>query len=441
MEFYDVIVVGAGPAGFNAAKAVRELYPEKRLLVINDRDSLQIPCSIPYVMSGRIPLEENAYPLGKVKEFGELLIDRVVSVEPSSLTLFTSKGKFKYEKLVISTGWLPRRLNLQGEELEGIYYIDTTTEGVRKLKEEIERSEKITLIGAGFISLGFADQIGKAFKGKEITVIEAGNHIASGVFCRKVESEIEENLSSYGVKVIKNCKVQAFKGEGRVRKVITDKGEIDTSLVLVFIGFLPNSKLALDCGLEVERGFIKVDEYMRASAEGVFAAGNCAYHKSAIDGSFVSGMVASVSARDGRLVALNLFGPKVKDYGIVPAGITEVGGKFYGFAGYTERVLESKGVEFKFSSSQSLDGYPKAIGSSPLKVNLYFDQKGLLLGGEVIGKSRGVWSLVEFIKELIAQRRKAEEVAGSLTVAFPPQTPPPLLQPVQDAALNFLRGE
>ncbi len=440
MEFYDIIVVGAGPAGFNAAKTVRELYPDKKLLVINDRDSLQIPCSIPYVMSGKVPVEKNAYPLEKVKEFGELLIDRVVSLEPFSLTLFTSESKFKYEKLIISTGWLPRRLNLEGSSLEGIYYIDTTTKGVSKLKEEVESSDKITLIGAGFISLGFADQIGKAFKGKEITVIEAGDHIASGVFCREVESEMERELSSCGVKVIRNCKVQAFEGEGRVRKVITDKGEIDTSLVLVFIGFVPNSRIAVDCGLKVERGFIKVDEYLRASAEGIFAAGNCASHKSAIDGDFVSGMVASVSARDGRLAALNLFGAKVKDSGIVPAGITEVGSKFYGFAGYTERVLERKGIDFVLSSSSSFDGYPQAIGSSPLKVNLYFDQKGLLLGGEVVGESRGVWSLVEFIKELIAQRRRAEEVAASLTVAFPPQTPPPLLQPVQDAALNFLRG-
>jgi len=72
MRAYDVVIVGGGPAGFNGAKTVKSLFPEKSLLVINDKSELQIPCSIPYAVAGEVPPEKNRYPLEKVREFGEL---------------------------------------------------------------------------------------------------------------------------------------------------------------------------------------------------------------------------------------------------------------------------------------------------------------------------------------------------------------------------------
>ena len=442
METYDVVIVGGGPAGFNGAKTVREVYPDRKILLINDRNSLQIPCSIPYVIAGKVPLEKNVYPLEKVRDFAELLIEKVVGIEPGTATLFTSTGRVRYEKLILATGWLPRRLNLPGSHLKGIYYIDTTTEGVKRLKEEVERAKKIILIGAGFISTGFADQISRAYRDKEITVVEASEHIASGVFSDEFETEMVESLKAQGVRILKNQRVTGFEGDDRVRKVLTQEGEIESELVLIFIGFTPNSRLAVEGGIKTDsHGFIEVDSFLRTSADNILAAGNCIAHRSLIDGKTIPAMLASVSARDGRIAALNTSGPQVKDEGIVPAGLTEVGGKFYGFAGYTEKLLKRDGFRFKALSVSTTDAYPGALpGCSPLKAKLYFTERGLLVGGEFSGKSRGVWSLVETTARLIEGRKKAWEVATLLTTAFPPSTPPPLLQPLQEAAVKFMKG-
>ncbi len=442
MESYDVVIVGGGPAGFNSAKTLRELHPQKRILLINDKEDLQIPCSIPYVIGGKLPIEKNRYPLTKVREFADLLIDRVTGIEPDTATLFTPTKRIRYEKLILATGWLPKRLRVPGSDLEGIYYIDTTTQGVERLKREIEEARRITIIGAGFISIGFSDQISRAYKGKEITVIEASSNLASGVFSTEFEEQMVEKLKEQGVKILTGQKVIGFEGEGRVKEVVTQEGKIESSLVLIFIGFTPNSRLALEGGIKTdERGFIEVDSFLRTSADRVLAAGNCITHTSVVDGKRIPAMLASVSARDGRIAALNAFGPKLKDEGVVPAGLTEVRGVIYGFAGYTKKFLEREGFKYKEVSVSTSDAYPGALpGCNPLKVKLYFTESGNLVGGELSGRSRGVWSLVEVTARLIEGRKRAWELLGLLTTAFPPSTPPPLLQPIQEAAAKFLKG-
>jgi len=286
------------------------------------------------------------------------------------------------------------------------------------------------------------DRLSLAYPEKEFTVIEAKSVLASGAFSREFESEIEEALKERGIKLLLNERVEGFLGRRRVERVVTSGGEVEADLVFVFIGFVPNTALAVEAGIETERGFIKVDDFMRTSKDSILAAGNCILHTCPIDGQKVPIMLASVSARDGRLAGANVCGPEVRDEGVVPSGVTGIGERLYGFSGYTEESLKAKRIDFKSVLVSSFDAYPSAMkGCRELKLKLYFSPKGNLLGGELRGESKFVAPAVELISQLIKKRVTAYGLLGEVSVAFPPATPPPLLQPLQEGALRFLRGE
>ncbi len=444
MKKCDIVVVGGGPAGFNAVKSIRSIAPDKTLLVVTDREDLQIPCSIPYVVSGKVPLKKNRYPIGKLKDLGaELKVSRVTSINPSESVVFLDSGEaVSYNRLILATGWVPNLLNVPGSSLEGIYYIGTDTEHVAKMREAVVGARRLVIVGAGFISLGFVDQIVRAFPDKDVTVVEASDRVASATFCERFESEIVSSLQEWGVKLILNAKVSGFEGNGSVKKVKLDTGDcLEADVVFVFIGFKPNTKVAVDAGIEVDsRGAIVVDDFLRTSVDNVLAAGNCMRHISAIDGLTVSGMFASVAARDGRIAGINATGPKVSCDGIVPAGITEVGGTFYGFAGYSEKFLKENGFDFVAVDVPSWDAYPSAMpGASNVWARFYFLKvSGKLVGGEVSARSRYVTAFVELVSRLILGRKRAVDIVSDVSVAFPPVTPPPLVQPVVDAAVKVL---
>lgn len=436
MEHFDVIVVGAGPAGYNGAKAVRELYPEKRILIVSDRSDIQIPCSLAWVVAGELPPEANRYPIEELRNFGELLIEKAVSLDPYSQKLFTGTKGFTYEKLILATGWRPRVLNLPGSELKGIFYADTSTQRVKELRQEVLRAERIAIVGGGFISIGFADILKRSLKEKEITVIEATGRLASGAFSGSFGVAIEENLKGLGVRVVKEVKVEGFLGDGRVEKVLTDKGEIGADLVLIFVGFLPRSRLALEAGIETKEGFVWVDDFLRTSADGVLAAGNCVLHSCPVTGKEIPAMFASVSARDGRVAGANTAGPELTGKEALPMGITEVAGELFGFAGYTEEALGKEGIEFKSAKIKTADAYPRAIGSGELEVEAFFGRDGRFLGFQARGASRAVWAVTEVAGRLIERGLTAREIVAKVSPAFPTATPSPLLQPIQEAALK-----
>lgn len=279
MSVNDIVIVGAGQAGFQAAASLREAGFAGGLTLIGEEAVL------PYQ---RPPLSK-AYLAGKTDARGLLLrqesffSDHAISHRPETRAArIDREGRqvrladgesLPYDHLVLATGTRNRPLPVPGAELAGVRQL-RSLDDADALRADIESAGRIVVVGAGFIGLEFAAVC--AGRGLSVTVIEA----AGRVMARAVSLETSEAFRAFheeaGVHFLFEAGVTAIEGEGgRAVAVRTADGHrLPADLVLVGIGVLPNQELAEAAGLPVRDG-IEVDAFLATPDPAVSAIGDC----------------------------------------------------------------------------------------------------------------------------------------------------------------------
>jgi len=120
--------------------------------------------------------------------------------------------------------------------------------------------------------------------GKDVTIVEILSHVLEAAFDEELVARAEEILESRGVKVRTGSGVKEIIGDKEVTAVLLNNGEkLEADAVILAMGYLPNTALAEKSGVKLnEKGFIKVNEYMRTENADILAIGDCAEKKSFI---------------------------------------------------------------------------------------------------------------------------------------------------------------
>jgi NAD(P)H-nitrite reductase large subunit len=140
-------------------------------------------------------------------------------------------------------------------------------------------------------------------------VIELADRVLANTFDTEASAIIEERLAGHGCTVIKGDTIQQIKTKGKkVRQLVLKSGtEISTSLLIVAVGVRPNLALVQGTPVKTDRGIV-VDEYMRTSAQDVYAAGDCAQGLDFLNKEKAVIAIWPVAARQGRVAGLNMSG-------------------------------------------------------------------------------------------------------------------------------------
>ena len=281
MDHYDVLIVGAGHGGAQAAIALRQGKFEGTVAVIGDEPELPYerpPLSKEYLAGDksfdRILIRQPAF--WEERQVTMLPNRRVVAVDPAAHRVTTADGaEIAYGKLIWATGGHARRLSCQGRDLTGVHTVRTRADADRMIAELPEVTEAV-VIGGGFIGLEAAAVLAKF--GKKVTLLEALDRVMARVAGPDLSSFYENEHRAHGVDVRLGVAVTAIEGEGKVTGVrLADGTIVPADLVVVGIGIIPAVEPLIAAGAEGGNG-VRVDAQCRTSLPDIFAVGDCALH-------------------------------------------------------------------------------------------------------------------------------------------------------------------
>jgi 3-phenylpropionate/trans-cinnamate dioxygenase ferredoxin reductase component len=272
------VIVGGGLAGAKAAETLREEGFDGRLLLLGaeiERPYERPPLSKEY-LRGEVEGKPYVHDEGFYEEHEiELRADtEVTSLDLELSELEVAGGeRIGFDRLLLATGAEPRRVNVEGADLDGILYLRTTADS-DAIRERILSGGKLITIGAGWIGAEVAASARQ--KGCEVSVLERSSLPLERVLGPELGAIYRDIHTDHGVQLLTDTALEAFEGDGKVSAVRTADGRsIGCDFVVVGVGVSPRTGLAERAGLELDNG-VAVDEHLRTSAPNVYAAGDIA---------------------------------------------------------------------------------------------------------------------------------------------------------------------
>jgi CoA-dependent NAD(P)H sulfur oxidoreductase len=396
---------------------------------------------MPYYVSGLIHKSDQLMALSPEEAINKRGIDLKVMHEVTHINRAEKKVSVhdlasgmtfeqEYEKLIIATGARPIRPDLPGVDLSGIFTLKAFQDGI-DLKKFIEQ-EKPTrgvIIGGGYIGVEVSETFGRL--GMEVSVIEALPRIMT-IMDEDMSQLIAHEMTKNLVKIITGKKVVGFRGvSGRVQKVILEGGDsVDADCVVLSIGVVPNSELAVNAGLELgERKAVRVDRFQKTNDKDIYAAGDCcvAYHRVLNQEVFIPlGLTANRQGRMcGENLAAELLGKDPNQFpGIIGTAVTKVFDLEVGKTGIGQSDIDRYkcgGIRSVAIKAKNLPGYyPDA---SDLWVKIYYEEASkVIVGGQIIGKSGAALRLDTLVAAITA--RMTLHDLYSLDMAYAPPFAP-----------------
>lgn len=295
---YDLIVVGAGPAGmtagtFGARSGLKTLVIEKGISGGLSNEATEIDNYPGFRMIGGMELaekmKEQTAEYAAIKEL-EGVNKIEIREKEKKMVVFTEKDLYISNAVVLCTGTKKRKLGVKGEN---------------------------EFLGRGVSYCATCD--GFFFKDKSVIVVGGGNSAVRGALYLKnvgcavtlihrrdklrAEQYLQKNLEKAGVHILWNSVVKEIKGGKAVRSVVRydKKRKIEDELavdgVFVYVGEEPVNALATQMGVKLdENGYIITDKSQRTSRERVYAAGDITGGVRQIVVACAEGAIAATSA-------------------------------------------------------------------------------------------------------------------------------------------------
>jgi nitrite reductase (NADH) large subunit len=359
-----LVLIGNGMAGVQALEHIWKLAPERFDVTVFGKEPHPNynRIQLSYVLEGSKSMEDiilNDYAWYEERGIRLVVGDEVVAIDTERKTVRTAAGlEAAYDVAIVATGSKPFRLPVPGAELPGVIGFREIAD-CEAMMDASKRFRNAAVIGGGLLGLEAARGLQQL--GMNVTVIHLMDRLMERQLDAPSAEMLKRELERRGLSVRLETKTAEVLGEARVAGLRFADGEtLDADLVVMAAGIVPNAELGKASGLDCGRG-IQVDDFMRTSAEGVYAVGECVEHRGV-----TYGLVAPLYEQ-GAVLAKHLCGAETEGY----------------VGSVTSTKLKISGMDV-FSAGDFLDGEgtDAIVVKDPFK-NTY--KKVVLRDGRVVG--------------------------------------------------------
>ncbi|BBD42386.1 H2O-forming NADH oxidase [Streptococcus anginosus] len=332
-----IVVIGANHAGTACINTILDNFGNENEVVVFDQNSniSFLGCGMALWIGKQIDGPEGLFYSDKEKLEAKgakvYMESPVLSVDYDKkevIALVNGQEHVEsYDKLIFATGSQPIIPPIKGVELvEGNREFKATLENVQFVKlyqnsaeviEKLKNNEginRVAVVGAGYIGVELAEAFERL--GKEVILIDVADTCLAGYYDRELSDLMSKNLADHGIKLAYGQTVKAVEGEGKVERIVTDKETFDVDMVIMAVGFRPNTALGAGKIELFRNGAFLVDKKQETSIPGVYAVGDCAtiYDNALDDMSYIA--LASNAVRSGIVGAYNATGHELEGIGV-----------------------------------------------------------------------------------------------------------------------------
>lgn len=422
-----IVIVGGCAAGPKCAAKSRRMDSESEIVLYTKGNIISYSaCGLPYYVGGQVK-DIHQLIVRTPEDFKKVGVDvytnhTCTKINPNEKTIVVNDETISYDDLVLAVGANAVTPPIPNVQLKNIYHLTTLDEGAA-IKELMQNSKSVLIIGAGYIAVELLEAF--VSNGLFVTMLERSGQVLSN-FDEEMSAVIEKDIFDDDTKAVvyKNDEVTEFLGEdGEFRGAKTKQGrEIMADFCVLCTGVKPNTQLAQDAGIEIGiTGAIKVDKRMRTSAPNIWAIGDCAEKFCMITGVPQYMALGSTANKEGRVCAINVNGGNEDFEGILGSAVTRCHSYTISITGMTDRSVR-KHPEFDPVSVLITDadraGYMPEMQEITLK--LVGDRKTRrILGAQAVGKGDAD-KRINTVTAAIQSRMCVDEFANNDMTYAPP---------------------
>lgn len=376
-----IVVVGANHAGTSAINTILDNYGSQNEVVVFDQNSniSFLGCGMALWIGKQISNGDGLFYANKelleskgAKIYMESPVTAIDYDAKTVTALVNGKEHVEsYDKLILATGSQPILPPIKGAEIkEGSREFEATLENLQfvklyqnaqqvidKLEDKANDIKKVAVVGAGYIGVELAEAFER--HGKEVVLIDVVDTCLAGYYDRDLSDKMAKHMAANGIQLAFGETVQAVEGDTKVERIVTDKNSYDVDMVVLAVGFRPNTALGNGKLETFRNGAWIVNKKQQTSLEDVYAVGDCAtvYDNALGDVNYIA--LASNAVRSGIVAGHNICGTDIESFGVqgsngisiyglnmVSTGLTEEKAKRFGFNAATTEITDMQKAAF-----------------------------------------------------------------------------------------------